>query len=210
MDDASNKTDLATIETDASPGREVTDESLVASAFTGDEEAFNRIFERHKVRIARIVGRFFNRPERVEEIVQEVFTKLYFALGGFSSDRGKSFASWLSSIAINSCYDELRRMRRRPESLLSDVSNEEKLWLGSRMRDGGSKADAEALVIARDLAGKLLSRLKPDDRLILTLLDAEGLSVSEIANLMDWSESKVKVRAHRARAALRSVLGELV
>lgn len=210
MDDASNKTDLATVETDASPARDITDESLAVTAFNGDEEAFNRIFERHKLRIARIVGRFFNRPERVEEIVQDVFTKLYFALGRFSSERGKSFASWLSSIAINSCYDELRRIRRRPESSLSDVTNEEKLWLGAQLRDGGSSIDAESLVIARDLAGKLLSRLQPDDRVILTLLDAEGLSVSDIAKLMDWSESKVKVRAHRARAALRLVLDEFV
>ncbi len=65
-------------------------------------------------------------------------------------------------------------------------------------------------MISRDLANKLLARLAPDDRIVLTLLDAEELSVAEIALVMGWTVSKVKVRAHRARQALRRVLGEFV
>jgi RNA polymerase sigma-70 factor (ECF subfamily) len=56
------------------------------------------------------------------------------------------------------------------------------------------------------LAGKLLSRLSPEDRMVLVMLDVEGMTVSEIADSTRWSASKVKVRAHRARAALRRVL----
>ena len=61
-------------------------------------------------------------------------------------------------------------------------------------------------LVSRDLATKLLSRLSADDRLVLTLLDVEGFSVAEIAEVTNWSISKVKVRAHRARAHLRRVL----
>ncbi|HEX8708967.1 MAG TPA: sigma factor-like helix-turn-helix DNA-binding protein, partial [Pyrinomonadaceae bacterium] len=60
--------------------------------------------------------------------------------------------------------------------------------------------------VTRDLAGKLLSRLSPEDRLVLVMLDVEGMSVAEIAKSTGWSGSKVKVRAHRARAGLRRVL----
>ncbi|MCI0487681.1 MAG: sigma-70 family RNA polymerase sigma factor [Blastocatellia bacterium] len=215
MDETADNCGLAIIESDSPPFDEAADESLVRLARAGDEAAFEQIFERHKKQVARIAGRFFNRPEKIEEIVQEVFTKLYFALGDYSSERGASFSAWLSRIAINSCYDELRRMRRRPEEALGDITDEEAGLLKSRLREGGSgytstERNAESATISRDLARKLLARLSPDDRLVLTLLNAEELPATEIARLTGWSVSKVKVRAHRARTALRSVLGEFL
>jgi RNA polymerase sigma-70 factor, ECF subfamily len=78
--------------------------------------------------------------------------------------------------------------------------------LNEQLRSEKAEDNIEAAAVARDLAGKLLSRLSAEDRLVLTLLDVEGLSVSEIAELTGWTTSKVKVRAHRARASLRRVL----
>ena len=210
MDETTAKVDLATVEPFLQPAIEATDESLVNAARGGDDSAFEQIFERHRRRITRMVGRFFNRPERVEEILQDVFTKVYFALGAYSAERGSSFSAWLSRVAINSCYDELRRARRRPESSISDITSDEIVWLNSQMKPESATGDAESAVIARDLANKLLARLSADDRIVLTLLDAEELSVAEIAALMGWKVSKVKVRAHRARQSLRRVLGEFV
>jgi RNA polymerase sigma-70 factor (ECF subfamily) len=157
--------------------------------------------------VARIVGRFFNRPERVEEVVQEVFLKVYFALPDYSPERGSSFVAWLARVTINTCYDELRRARRRPESAMRDVTEEEAAALNARLRRGG---DAESLLISRDLAAKLLDHLTPEDRLVLTLLNAEDMPASDIAGITGWTVSKVKVRAHRARAALRRVLSEFI
>jgi RNA polymerase sigma factor (sigma-70 family) len=91
---------------------------------------------------------------------------------------------------------------------MSEFTEEERAWLNSQMKSE-TAPDAETELIARDLANKLLTRLNPDDRLVLTLLDAEGFSVEEISRLTGWSISKVKVRAHRARAALRLILKEL-
>ena len=70
--------------------------------------------------------------------------------------------------------------------------------------------NVESAVIDRDLADKLLARLSAEDRLVLVMLEAEELPVAEIAKLTGWSVSKVKVRAHRARASLRRVLGKLL
>jgi RNA polymerase sigma-70 factor, ECF subfamily len=210
MDETAGNVDLATVEPFSQTPVEVTDESLVEATRAGDDSAFEQIFERHRRRVARMVGRFFNRPERVEEILQDVFTKVYFALGAYSAERGPSFGAWLSRVAINACYDELRRARRRPEGSLSDITSDEIVWLSSQMNPQLATRDAESAVISRDLANKLLARLSVDDRLVLTLLDAEELSVAEIATLMGWKVSKVKVRAHRARQSLRRVLGEFV
>jgi RNA polymerase sigma-70 factor (ECF subfamily) len=210
MNEACDNFDPATVEALLCATPDSTDESLIAAIRAGDEAAFEQLFNRHRRKVARLVGRFFNRPERVEEILQDIFAKIYFALSDYSKERGAGFAAWLARVAINACYDELRRARRRPESALSDISGDESAWLNTQLRGGTTSRDAESTTISRDLANKLLARLSADDRLVLTLLDAEEMSVVEIAEIMGWSVSKVKVRAHRARHQLRRVLGEFV
>ena len=195
--------DSATLRPEQSAA-EPSDVELVARVRAGDESAFEELFNHHRRRVSLIGSRFFRQREQIEEIVQESFTKAYFALKDFSNQQETSFASWIARIAFNACYDELRRMKRRPESTMSNVSEEEATWLKEQARFAG--ADIESTTIARDLAGKLLDRLSPEDRMVLVMLDVEGLSVSEIAESTRWSASKVKVRAHRARASLRRVL----
>jgi len=183
------------------------DAGLAALAAAGDEDAFEQLFVRHRRRVALIAGRFFRRPEQIEEVVQETFTKAYFALPDFDGAGDDAFASWLARIAFNASYDELRRQKRRPEDSLSDVSEGEAEWVRERLRDEGPGAEVESAAVSRDLATKLLARLSPEDRLVLVMLEVEGQSVAEIARAVDWSVAKVKVRAHRARAALRRALG---
>lgn len=190
----------------AQPTAEPSDLELVTRVRAGDEAAFEELFNRHKRRVALIAGRFFRQPEQIEEVLQESFTKAYFALADFSNAQEASFAAWLARIAFNTCYDELRRLKRRPESSLSNINEEEAAWIREQLRAEAPGDDAEAATIARDLASKLLSRLNPEDRLVLVMLDVEGLSVEEIARMNNWSNSKVKVRAHRARALLRRAL----
>lgn len=187
------------------------DARLVGRVLAGDESAFEELFNRHRRRVGLIASRFFRRREQIEEIIQESFTKAYLALPDFSNERETSFASWLARISFNTCYDELRRQKRRPESAMSEVTEEEADWLRGQVRAGAAGGgDVESAAVARDLAHKLLARLSPEDRLLLVLLDVEGMSVNEIAELNGWSASKVKVRAHRARASLRKVLGRFL
>ena len=186
------------------PATEPTDDALVAVAAAGDEAAFEALFNRHRRQVARIAGRFFAQREQIEEIIQDSFTKAYFALGSYHGTHAASFKAWLAQIAINCCYDHLRRARRRPEQGFGDVEESEAQEFAAQMRS--PPRDVETELVSRDLAGKLLARLSADDRLVLTLLDMEGFSVAEIAEVTNWSISKVKVRAHRARANLRRVL----
>jgi RNA polymerase sigma-70 factor (ECF subfamily) len=208
--DETGSVDQATIGSFLAGPLEATDEALVEAVRGGDDRAFEQIFERHRRRVARMVGRFFNQPDRVEEILQDAFTKVYFGLGSYSPERGPAFSAWLSRVVINSCYDELRRVRRRPESSISEITSDETVLLKATLGSGSPRPDAESVVISRDLANKLLARLSADDRMVLTLLDAEEMSVAEISVVMGWKISKVKVRAHRARHSLRKVLGEFV
>jgi RNA polymerase sigma-70 factor (ECF subfamily) len=183
---------------------EWTDDALVAAAGAGDEAAFEQLFERHRRQVARIAGRFFPQREQIEEIIQDSFTKAYFALSTYHGTHEASFRAWLTQIAVNTCYDHLRKARRRPEHTVEEFNDHEAHEFAGQLRAAGS--DVEGALVSRDLAVKLLARLSAEDRLVLTLLDVEGFSVAEIAEMVQWSVSKVKVRAHRARAHLRRVV----
>jgi RNA polymerase sigma-70 factor, ECF subfamily len=207
------KSPIAANELSSSSVIRIRTKDLVDQARRGDEPAFEELFNRHRRRVAIIAGRFFHQREQIEEIIQETFTKVYFALDSYTNsetDDDSLFAGWIARIAFNTCYDELRRIKRRAESLASDLSEEETGWLEKRLRTDVGPADAESSSVRKDLARKLLARLNADDRLVLVLLNAEEMSVNDIAQLLNWSASKVKVRAHRARAALRRHLRKLV
>lgn len=188
------------------PAQEATDDELVAAVRAGDEAAFTQLFERHRHLVSRLGYRFFPRREQVEEIIQEAFVKAYFALDGYQGGYEKSFVSWLARITVHTCYDELRRAKKRNESRLGDLTEEEAEYLTDRLRDLSAGGNVEGSAISRDLAAKLLARLKPEDRLVLTLLKQEELSIAEIAEVTGWTSAKVKMRSHRAQQGLRRVL----
>lgn len=188
----------------------VSDNDLVAAVRRGDKAAFAWLFERHRGLVSRLGYRFFSRREQVEEIIQESFIKAYFALGDYHGEYENSFAAWLARIAVRTCYDELRRNKRRGESNIGDLTEEEAAYLHERLRDLGTSGNVERNAISRDLADKLLAKLRPDDRMVLTLLKQEELSIAEIAEVMGWTPAKVKMRSHRAQHGLRKLLKKFI
>lgn len=189
--------------------RQLTDAELVAAVRQGDEGAFRELFERYCRLVARHASRFFAQRELIEEIVQVTFTEVWRSLGSYETRGEHSFPAWLSRIAINSCYDELRRLGRRKEDFFSQLSDTEQGELKEFWHAHCTDQNAERALISRDLAHKLLARLAPEDRLVLTLLKVEEWSVAEIAELTGWSAAKVKMRVHRARAVFHRVLRRL-
>lgn len=184
---------------------ERTDNQLVGLVLAGDETAFEGLFDRHKRLVAVVASRYFREPEQIEEIIQISFSKAFFELGKFRGDHDLSLAGWLLQITRNASLDMLRMQKRRPESLISETF--EIAHLADTISNGKSDEDN---LIERDLAEKLLSSLPPEDRALLQMLMAEDLSMAESANLMGWSVAKTKVRAWRARNALRRVLKRLM
>lgn len=176
----------------------------------GDEGAFEQLVARHRRRVFAIARHFFRQPEAVEDVAQETFTKAYFALASYQ--RGASFEHWLARIAVNNCYDELRRRKARGEMTVSDLTEEEANWLDGRLAHTSLAVHLSTgeRHTASEIAGKILSALSAEDRLILTLLHAEEYSVAEIAKLLGWSEARVKIRAFRARHAARKAMQRLL
>lgn len=199
------------VETDAErlPVRvERTDNQLVEMVLAGDEPAFEEIFERHKRLVAVVASRHFRRHEEVEEIVQIAFAKAFVEMSKFRGAYDRSFSSWLVTITSNACFDTLRRQKVRPERLSCDLSEQESETLLNLVPDGSRHA--EQILADGDLAEKLLSHLNASDRDLLEMLYAQDLSVAEIAERLNCSKANIKIRAWRARGALRKILRKFV
>jgi RNA polymerase sigma-70 factor, ECF subfamily len=179
------------------------DEELIAEALSGSTGAFAEVASRHRARVQRLCRRFFSDPETARDVAQESFLKAFAALSSYRAEM--PFGSWLRAIVVNVCYDELRRRRRRPESLVGDFTEPELNWiqLVNTMTPEEIVAEAETRREAHDLAHRLLDTLKDEDRMVLVLKDSEDLGVAEIAQMLGWSEAKVKIRVFRARQTLR-------
>lgn len=178
---------------------DASDASLLARVAAGEAAAFDVLVGRWNNRVFRLALRFFRRPEDAEEIAQEVFLKLYRAAAGYRSEA--PFEHWLLRIATRACADRLRDRRRRPESVLADVTPDAGAWLDAALT--GAALEAQQAEAARTLAADLLATLSPKDRMVLVLLELEGLSAREVAAATGSTRAAVKVRAFRARRALR-------
>jgi len=145
----------------------------------------------------------------VEEAAQEVFLKAFTQLGSFEG-RG-SLEGWLTRIATNTCLNMVRSSKRRPELTVSDLTDDEQSWMDQQSAgDGVEQASVENSLVAADLADRLLAVLPPEDQQALLMIDGEDASIKEVAEATGWSESKVKVRAFRARKKLREAMEKLL
>ena len=156
-----------------------------------------------------VASRFFRQRPLVEEAAQEVFLKAYTQLGSFEG-RG-SLEGWLTRIATNTCLNMVRGAKRRPEYTVSDLTEDEQGWLDQQLAgDKGAQPSVEDSVVATDLADRLLAVLSPEDQQTLLMIDGEDASIKEVAEATGWSESKVKVRAFRARRKVREAMEKLL
>jgi len=179
----------------------------VRQAQDGDESAFAEIVRRYSPRVFSTASRYFRQRSLVEEAAQEVFLKAFTQLGSFEG-RG-SLEGWLTRIATNTCLNMLRAGKRRPELTVSDLSDEEDQWLEQQLSDTKQRS-VESNLVAADLADRLLSVLSPEDQQALLMIDGEDASIKEVAEATGWSESKVKVRAFRARKKIREAMEKLL
>src|SRR6188472_1992227 len=111
---------------------------LIERARSGDDAAFNQVIQAYRKRILGTIARLIGRPEDVEDVGQEVFMRLYFSLDQLRT--AEVFEPWLYRLTVNACYDYLRRQRRRHESRMSDLSEQQVLMADAV---AGGKADQD-------------------------------------------------------------------
>jgi RNA polymerase sigma-70 factor, ECF subfamily len=177
---------------------------LVRRIRQGETERFAELIDRYQRHVGRIVGRRVP-AERVRELVHEVFVKAYVNLAQFSDS--VPFEHWLAGIAVRTCYDFWRE-RAREEVPVSALSEEHQRWIEQTLSSQSDRQfrDQTAKQDASEVLEWALRQLSPENRAVLTLVHLDGYSVREAAQLLGWSLVNVKVRAHRARRALRALL----
>ncbi len=169
---------------------------VLEQARGGNEAAFNAIVRAYRKRILGTIARLINRPEDVEDVGQEVFLRLYFSLGQLRTP--EVFEPWLYRLTVNAAYDYLRRQRRRHESRMSDLS-EQQVTMADAAAGGKRSEDEEYRRRVRETVEALLGSVSPEDRILLTLKEVEGLSLRELEQVYHVSENTLKVRLFRAR-----------
>jgi RNA polymerase sigma-70 factor, ECF subfamily len=172
---------------------------VIEACRRGDYDAFRALFEAHKDRIYSIALRYSGDAATAMDITQETFLKLLASLGDFRGNA--SFESWLYRVVVNACLDHRRRGRRLMpflDGLIDAVRSPAESILHKLMR-------AEVELDVR----RVVSRLRPDQRMVVILRYTEGMPYDQIAELMGISTGTVASRLNRAHKVLERRLSHL-
>ncbi|MFB3825479.1 MAG: RNA polymerase sigma factor [Bryobacteraceae bacterium] len=172
------------------------DFDLVRRAQAGDGAAFNEIVRAYRKRILGTISRLIARPDDVEDVGQEVFIRLYFSLDQLRAP--EVFEPWLYRLTVNAAYDYLRKQRRRHESRMSDLSEQQVMMADAAAGSRKNQEEQEQKRV-RETVDALLGCVSEADRILLTLKEVEGLSLKELENIYQVNENALKVRLFRAR-----------
>jgi RNA polymerase sigma-70 factor (ECF subfamily) len=159
-------------------------------------------------RLLSVARRFLRDEEDARDAVQEGFLSAYRSIGTFQG--GSQISTWLHRIVVNACLMRLRSRQRKPEESIEEL-------LPRFAEDGhqvahptpeweGSAEELLARRETREMVRKAIDRLPDSYRAVLLLRDIEELSTEEAARLVGITENAVKIRRHRARQALRTLL----
>lgn len=173
------------------------DRELVRRAQANDKEAYEELIKRHQQRVFAVASGILRRHEDIEDIAQQVFIKAYFSLKRF--DGRAAFSTWLYRITLNECWDLLRKKKVRPLLYESDLSEEQAERIASSESTEGAGPDIRQRLETQQQVDLLLEGLDQRDKLMLVLKEVEGLSIEEIAEVLDLNANTVKVRLFRAR-----------
>ena len=190
----------------------VSEKALIRAAQRGDLEAFNLLILRYQNLLFGIALRLLNDEDAASDAVQEA---LISAFRRFNTFRGDSLKSWLARVVVNACYDELRKKRRQHSVPLEQLNAEgDEIETSYWLID--SQADPELQFESGEVQNaiqKSLDKLPSVYRLMLVLVDIEGLSYEEAAMAAGIPVGTVKSRLARARLQMQKSLqasGELL
>jgi RNA polymerase sigma factor (sigma-70 family) len=174
--------------------------ACVARAQAGDEKAVLDLFHYMYPHVAKLVHANLPGRESAEDLIQQACIKIVTNLQKYSARA--PFLHWVSRVTVNTCLNQMRREKARPEVRLADLTETEAGVIESLAASPNELVSSDH-VAAAELVAKLLANLRPPDRLLMRLMYLEGRNVEEISKLTGWSRALVKVRAFRARNLLR-------
>jgi RNA polymerase sigma-70 factor (ECF subfamily) len=183
------------------------DSTLVERCLSGDDAAWEQLVRLHTRRVYGLCYRFTGRDSEAQDLTQDVFLRVFRALGGFRSTEG-SFATWLTRLTRNLLIDHYRRTRneRVTDSIDEQLPRVEQ---GSSTQSFGSASRPDTALAGREASEMLqaaLAKLSPDLRETIILRDLQEMEYREIAQVLAIPEGTVKSRLNRGRAELARLL----
>lgn len=173
------------------------DADLIAAHAAGDPHAFSELVRRHRDRMWAVALRTLRDPEEAADALQEAFISAFRAASSFRAE--SQVTTWLHRIVVNACLDRVRRRQSRPTVPLPEAGP------GEPAVPRDAMAERETRLAVRDA----LAELPEEQRAAIVLVDVEGYSVAETAQLLGVAEGTVKSRCARGRAKLAKLLGHL-
>jgi RNA polymerase sigma-70 factor (ECF subfamily) len=169
------------------------DRALLAAHVSGDPSAFGELVARHRDRLWAVALRTLSDREEAADALQEACVSAYRGAAGFRGDA--AVTTWLHRIVVNACLDRVRRGRARPTVPLDAVTG-----------DVGVTTEITDSVTTRLVVRAALAELPFDQRAAIVLVDLEGHSVAEAAEILEVAVGTVKSRCARGRARLAVLL----
>ena len=176
---------------------ERSDAELLRAHAEGDPRAFEELVRRHRDRLWAVALRTLREPEEAADALQDALISAYRAAGSFRAE--SAVTTWLHRIVVNACLDRIRRQQVRPTVTLPEEGP-------------GEPADRRDRMAERDTVMAIeeaLGQLAVEQRAAITLVDIEGYSVADTAQILGVAEGTVKSRCARGRAKLAVLLGHL-
>jgi RNA polymerase sigma-70 factor (ECF subfamily) len=180
------------------------DEELMERCAAGSHEAFQCLVERYRGRLINVVGRFINDRDRAEDIVQEVFLRVYRNRQRY--ERKGKFSTWIFTIAVNLAKNEIRRkVRRRGEISLEGLEEAAGPTAATADRSPGAEENLGREQL-REMVAEAIERLPVRYREAVVLRDIEGLAYEEIASVLRIPGGTVRSRINRGRLMIKDFL----
>jgi len=180
------------------------DEELMERCAAGSHEAFQCLVERYRGRLINVVGRFINDRDRAEDIVQEVFLRVYRNRQRY--ERKGKFSTWIFTIAVNLAKNEIRRkVRRRGEISLEGLEEAAGPTTATADKSPGAEENLGREQL-REMVAEAIERLPVRYREAVVLRDIEGLAYEEIASVLRIPGGTVRSRINRGRLMIKDFL----
>ena len=188
---------------DSVAGQPATPDSLIEQCLKGDEASWETIVRQNWRKVFNVAYKFVGKHEEAEDLTQDIFLKIFKALGTF--DRRANFQTWIVSISRNLCIDHYRSVRKERQTIAREVDAAD-LQPASSERGPYHAAEHQDL---RSLLRQALHALPATLRAAVVLRDLQELSYQEIADQLGLPEGTVKSRINRGRIELAHQLKRL-
>jgi len=173
------------------------EDKLIQRAASGDAQAFNELMSIHERRMYAVALKTCNNHEDAQDCLQEAMLRVFRSISSFKGQ--SSFSTWVYRITMNTCLDELRRRKNRPNTSLD--SSLDSGWSPSDDRDGPEKHTIR--MVKRQYLLRFIDELPDDMRAAVILRDVEGYAYEDIAKMLNANVGTIKSRISRGREKLR-------